>query len=115
VVPVAVPVASPAIVNVMIWFAEMQLTVSVIVPVEFAAVTQPCPENEVTPVLVYVVVVLLELVACATDSPAPAAKVYVDADAGVPQATVPVAEKPVTYWPPPHEDPTYEDSTPFEL
>jgi hypothetical protein len=50
VAPEAVPVASPAIVNVMLWFPERQVTVNETVPVEFEDVTQPVPLKDVTPV-----------------------------------------------------------------
>jgi hypothetical protein len=50
VVPFAVPVASPEIVNVMLWLPDMQVTVSATDPVEFAAVAHPCPVKDVTPV-----------------------------------------------------------------
>ena len=50
VAPLAVPVASPVMVNVIVWFPEIQLTLNATLPVELAAVTQPCPVNEVTPI-----------------------------------------------------------------
>jgi hypothetical protein len=71
VAPLAVPVASPLMVNVMFWFPDMQVTLKFTVPVEFAAVTQPWPVNEVTPVFVIVVVELPPAVATVDVIPAP--------------------------------------------